>query len=169
MVAIRRSSWIVAAVAAGAIALGAGAAEAGRVQDAVVSLKDALADISIAESFYASESDPSILSGLSEYSAALRFRPEVGSKILDAYVDTTTRRERRTLARALTDNVKEATRGSGNRQALRDVFYIDFIGSIQRLTGGGIELRTELALLFGGPDRATRLIDRYRLAVSRTK
>lgn len=167
--AMRLRGWILATVVAGAALLGAGQARADPVQDAVASLKDALADIGAAKDFFSSESDPSILSGLAQYSAALRLRPAAGEKVLDAYVDGTSRRERRTLTRALVDNVKDTTRGSGNRQALRDLFYIDFIGSIQRLTGGGIELRTELALLSGGINSSSRLIDRYRLAVSRTK
>jgi hypothetical protein len=168
---------ISAAALAGAIAfapLPASAARAVDVQAAVASLKDALADLNGATTYFDSDGQPgetSVTVGLSDFTRTLKLERRDGRKVLEEFIASTRTGQRRTLISSILDNLRATTAGVTQGATLRDAFYYDFVNSIARISGTGqnnAKLQAQLVALFGR-DAAAKLLTRYELAVSRTR
>jgi hypothetical protein len=150
------------------------AARAIDVQAAVASLKDALADINAATTYFDSDGQPgetSVTVGLSDFTRTLKLKRPDGRKVLEEFIASTRTGQRRALISSILDNLRTTTGGVQQGATLRDAFYYDFVKSIARISGTGrdnVNLQAQLVTLFGR-NAAAKLLTRYELAVSRTR
>lgn len=172
----RHSASAAALCAVAALTLAQAPASAGPVRDAVADLTQSLDELSVAGAYFSSDRTSSILSGLASFNGgidaniAAASRPaRLYGKVYDRYIAATRPADRRALLREIRTNVATTTARSGARAVLRDVFYIDFVAGFENTVSGGRRaLRERLGQLFG-ETRADGLIERYELAVSRSR
>jgi hypothetical protein len=161
------SAMAVAALAATAAA----PASAQTVDQAVKALTAAIRELREADNYFLGDGppgSPSILSGLVAYSDSLSgLTAEQQRKTINKFFSEDTREQSARMLRRVRANVVEVTAPEGGAAYLRDVFYLDFVGQFRNVFGEG-DLSITLRRFFGRT-AANSLLERYELAVSRTR